>query len=659
MMANPVANDDFFSVDENGTILGDLFAANGGSVDTDPESDPFVITSVNGSAVNVGTEIILASGALLTVNADGSFDYDPNGEFDYLPPPVSGSAYTAFDSFTYEITDGDTAAVTIKLTGLDSDADLLVGTAAAQNLNGGGGLNDTLTYAASTSAVMVNLSSSGYHGGGYAQGDATRNVEHLIGSAFNDTLRGSTSSNRLEGGKGADLITGNAGADQLFGGDGDDELDGQAGADFLDGGAGDDVLVDSDGVGNQYFGRSGDDDITAGSGSDVIDGGDDNDNIRAGAGGDSVLGGDGNDTIGGDGGADDMDGGAGIDTLSYAGSASVTINLELGTAIGGHAAGDKIASFENIIGGSDDDFLTGDVGINSLDGGKGDDVLEGGGGADYLSGGDGSDTASYAGSSAGVSIYLNIRAATGGDAQGDTLISIENVTGSDFADLLYGSAVTNRLDGGGGDDEIVGCGGNNDFVGGAGIDEVFYANAIAGVIVDMEANTSGGYANSDTFDGIEDLFGSRYADELYGDAGGNKFDGWQGNDTMSGEAGDDWLIGGLGNDDLAGGIGDDVLAGGFGNDNLNGGEGDDVLVGYGGLDIFIYMDAQFGNDTVMGFQDDFDKFDLTGSGLTFADFTETAAGPGTRLTWFDGSMNHTILIIGVAPGLIDAGDFVW
>ena len=56
------------------------------------------------------------------------------------------------------------------------------------------------------------------------------------------------------------------------------------------------------------------------------------------------------------------------------------------------------------------------------------------GGADTLDGGDGTDTASYEGSSAAVTVSLVAGATnTGGDAEGDTLSNIENLTGSENA----------------------------------------------------------------------------------------------------------------------------------------------------------------------------------------------------------------------------------
>jgi Ca2+-binding RTX toxin-like protein len=91
-------------------------------------------------------------------------------------------------------------------------------------------------------------------------------------------------------------------------------------------------------------------------------------------------------------------------------------------------------------------------------------MLIGGVGADHLDGGAGSDTASYAASAARVVVNLAIGAASGGDAQGDTLTSIENLTGSAFADVLTGDDNANVLTSGAGGDTLTGGGGADLFV---------------------------------------------------------------------------------------------------------------------------------------------------------------------------------------------------
>ncbi|MEX5668226.1 calcium-binding protein, partial [Pseudomonas neuropathica] len=107
---------------------------------------------------------------------------------------------------------------------------------------------------------------------------------------------------------------------------------------------------------------------------------------------------------------------------------------------------------DTLVGTSSADELYGFAGNDSLSGGEGNDLLDGGAGADVLNGGNGIDTASYANSTAGVTVNLVSGAGIGGDAQGDTLTSIETVVGSAFNDNLTASLAGNSLIGGAGND---------------------------------------------------------------------------------------------------------------------------------------------------------------------------------------------------------------
>lgn len=123
-----VAADDQFSTQENAVRTGNLLLDNGGGEDSDPDGPPIQITQINNQALISGQTITLASGALLTVNANGTFSYDPNGQFNHLADASSGASNTtAIDQFTYTIAGGDTATVTITIAGVSSPGDLLLG----------------------------------------------------------------------------------------------------------------------------------------------------------------------------------------------------------------------------------------------------------------------------------------------------------------------------------------------------------------------------------------------------------------------------------------------------------------------------------------------------------------------------------------------------
>ncbi len=124
-----------------------------------------------------------------------------------------------------------------------------------------------------------------------------------------------------------------------------------------------------------------------------------------------------------------------------------------------------------VYGQAGNDTLYGRAGDDKLRGGAGNDSLEGGTGNDYLDGGTEIDTASYITATAGVSVNLSLTGAqnTGG-AGLDTLVSIENLIGSNFNDSLTGNAGNNVLSGLGGNDTLTGGDGNNQLTGGAGRD---------------------------------------------------------------------------------------------------------------------------------------------------------------------------------------------
>ena len=83
--------------------------------DTDVDGPSISISQVNGSAFVANSLVTLASGATVVVQANGSYLYSPNGQFEALRPGQTGT-----DSFTYTISDGsltDTATVTITIEG--------------------------------------------------------------------------------------------------------------------------------------------------------------------------------------------------------------------------------------------------------------------------------------------------------------------------------------------------------------------------------------------------------------------------------------------------------------------------------------------------------------------------------------------------------------
>ena len=113
----PLAGDDAFSTNEDSLLSIAALGVLGNDSDVDT-GDSISVAEVNGVAADVGTTISLASGALLTLNADGSFDYDPNNQFETL-----AAGETATDSLSYTISDSsgaiDTATAEITINGVN------------------------------------------------------------------------------------------------------------------------------------------------------------------------------------------------------------------------------------------------------------------------------------------------------------------------------------------------------------------------------------------------------------------------------------------------------------------------------------------------------------------------------------------------------------
>ena len=323
-----------------------------------------------------------------------------------------------------------------------------------------------------------------------------------------------------------------------------------------------------------------------------------NDTLRGEGGADILLGGLGNDTLRGGTGPDLLDGGDGNDSADYRDTdAGVTVNLASGIGTGGTAEGDTLLAIEHIYGSDFDDTLIGSDQNNTLlglggndllSGLGGNDILRGGTGPDLLDGGDGNDSADYRDTDAGVTVNLASGIGTGGTAEGDTLLAIEHIYGSDFDDSLTGSDQDNTLLGLGGNDLLSGLGGNDILRGGTGLDlldggdgndSADYRDTDAGITVNLATGIAlGGTAEGDTLLAIEHIYGSDFDDSLTGSdedntllgLGGNDLlSGLEGNDTLRGEGGADILLGGLGNDTLRGGTGPDLLDGSDGNDSAD------------------------------------------------------------------------------------------
>ena len=509
----------------------------------------------------------------------------------------------------------------------------------------------------------------------------------INGTTGNDTLTSGNAADTLNGLGGDDLLNGGGGNDRLFGGDGTDTLIGGNGNDSLDGGAGIDTaeysasgsavtvnLVTGSGSGGDAAG----DTLT---GVENVIGSGQNDSLTGDAGGNALSGGAGNDTLIGGAGADTLSGGAGTDRVDYAGStAGVTVNLVAGLGAGGDAAGDVLSGIEDLVGSGLADSLTGDAAANQIFGGSGadtliggtgndslyggndNDVLNGGAGSDRVEGGSGVDTADYGTSVAGVAVNLQNGSASGGDAAGDTLTGVENLTGTRFADTLTGDGGANVLTGASGNDVLNAGNGSDTLAGGAGADTLYggegmdfldYSASGAGVSINLATGAaSGGDATGDVLAGADGIFGSAFNDTLtgfdnqglVGDVYWNEIYGAAGNDSISLGDGEDFGYGGADNDTVLGGGGNDVVEGGDGNDSLFGGTGNDTVAGDAGNDV---LDGGDGNDQTFG---------GTGNDSVTGGAGNDSLDGGDGADTLSGGLGGDVLYGAAGSDTVDAGD---
>ncbi|QRF68047.1 beta strand repeat-containing protein [Ponticoccus alexandrii] len=552
-----------------------------------------------------------------------------------------------------------------RLTGTDG-VNVLEGGLGADILDGRAG-GDYASYASSGAAVNVSLL-TGYAAGGDAVGDVFISIEGLIGSRFGDILNGSNGVNVLEGGRGADTLNGNGGIDTLSYKSSNAAVNVSLETGYASGGdATGDVFTSMENLSGSRF-------------NDQLSG-DDNAQVLTGSFGDDLL--------RGRGGADRLYGGEGSDTASYsdAGTA-VNVSLLTGYTSGADAAGDTFFSIENLEGSRHDDVLNGSNeanilrglgGADTLRGYDGDDVLIGGAGGDDLQGGAGFDTASYASSGAGVNVSLLTGYSAGGDAAGDSFISIEGLVGSRFDDILNGSDGDNILEGGRGADVLRGYGGSDtaSYAASEGYVNISLATGFAG-------GGSGSHAIGDTFQSIENLIGSKFDDILNGSAADNILEGGAGADILRGYAGSDTVSyaasagfvnislatgyagGGAGShaigdsfesiENVIGSRFDDIISGTSGVNTIMAGQGNDQIRGYGGADRFVFGDG-FGTDMILDYQDGLDLLVFEGHSSVsgFADISVADVGQDVRISDLQGNM---IILTGQA-GNIDADDFLF
>ena len=484
--------------------------------------------------------------------------------------------------------------------------DILTGGVGADTIDGGEG-TDTASYSDSLVGVRVDLDLitaqqdfDGTHGFAANQNDAVSDtlsgIENIIASNHNDWLTGDSNNNELQGGEGDDRLVGGANADTYAFNAGDDNdriVDDGGKVVFLQG-TGDDyadatytfdysgvdvrLTVAKDGstlntiVFSQYS-----------SGFNFYTRSSDGRETRLSLEPPPILGSKSSPFVATNN-ADTFTGSAGADWVSYAGSGSgvnVDLRTDPATVSNGWAAGDTLTGINNLIGSDYVDTLSGDSSPNFFEGGQGDDVLAGGGGDDtyVFNPVDGNDTINDDGGKVifdqGThNRYTGVKAYhfEYNDA-GNVVLRVIKIFGASVLNTIVFSTHPSDFtfytrDSDGTENEIsvtlpanrgssfVATDSADSFTGTGISDTVSYAGSNEGVTIDLSATpiaASGGWADSDTLTGIENLVGSDYVDTLTGNNDANTLEGGVGDDILEGKGGRDNYIFGptSGNDKIS------------------------------------------------------------------------------------------------------------
>jgi len=473
--------------------------------------------------------------------------------------------------------------------------DVLLPGAYTTAIDGGDGY-DLVDFSGDPQGVIVDLAAGTVESG---RSLPIRGVEMVTGTDFADRLTGDFNANRFTGGLGDDTLAGGAGGDMAIFSVASSTISVTATMTGL-------IVASADGndlvLSDIETFRFSDGDLTfdevlamALPAADVI--GDETgqvlegtllgENISALGGSDWIRPGPGNDTI---------DGGAGSDMVDFLNTPpdparsnlDFMLELDLGAGTANLFGGDRniLIDIERATGTVFADLMRGDAGANHLRGlgdydwflaTTGNDTIDGGNGQDMISfvewGGNDTPTVTDIFNITsldfnGIRIDLSDPTTNTNLAAGQTLISIERVTGSSYQDIFFGDENQNDFRGLGGYDFFVSSdGGRERYFGGDGVDTVTYFNAPGavtaslrnGAVVDGQQTGYGsqGWAARDLYFGIENLIGSRHDDRLTGSEARNQLNGLAGDDFLFGYGGIDYLKGGEGNDTINGGAGSD------------------------------------------------------------------------------------------------------
>ena len=496
--------------------------------------------------------------------------------------------------------------------------------------------------------------------------DVLINVQSATGGSGDDTIIGNSFNNILNGGIGADSLTGGAGNDTYV-------VDSIGDVVTEAAGQGVDTVIAS----THYRLAENVENLTLTGSADLQAYGNSDAN--------TLTGNAGNDLLNGEGGADTMLGGAGNDVY-FVDNIGDQVVENPGEGIDAVLSMAHFRLSENVealvLQGSADLQGYGNSGDNLLYGNAGANLLDGGAGADFMFGGAGNDV--YFVDNAADGVFENAGEGT------DVVLSTAHFRLADNVEALvlqgnadlqgYGNSDANVLFGNAGNNILNGEGGADAMIGGAGNDIYFVDNAGDFVFENAGEGTDAVFStahfrlseNVETLvlQGSADLqgYGNSDVNTIYGNTGSNLLNGEGGADIMLGGAGNDvYFVDNIGDrvienlndgtdavfstidytltanvetlvlqgsDNLsgAGNASSNSIHGNAGDNQLNGGAGADVLIGNAGDDTFVFNAGQANGDTIIDFAGNgasagdtlsFVGFGTAGDGATFTQIGAT------------------------------------
>ncbi|MGQ0825585.1 MAG: hypothetical protein ACT4OX_11280 [Actinomycetota bacterium] len=443
------------------------------------------------------------------------------------------------------------------------ETDTFSGTTGAESFDGGGGLNDTVSYADAghdTVGVTVTLPEPDQETTVPGEGDKIKNIENVWGGGAADTLTGSSLNNIIRGRRGNDTLDGQGGEDTF---DVSEKDSTQAVWVTLPeiGASAASAIFRNVNVENERDSVKNFENVTGGAGGDRITG-----NAVANV----LLGMGGNDFLDGVGGPDVMNGGADNDTINYdvnqftpyRRTQGVKVSIADGANDGAVNEKDDVQTSpgnDTIVGTAFNDTFVPEMANRHA---SRTNTFKGQGGT--------TDLVDYAATTTRVLARLDGTPRSGFDANGDGIAdqtdtlhpTIEYILGGRNNDALYGNSSNNLIIGFDGDDLLQGGLGNDVLIGGVGTNVLSYQDHDQAHPIDVTLPApgstiktkvpAGAPAEEDSLWDFTHLYGGAGSDTLTGNSQANTIVGAGGDDKLDGKVGNDNFYSEPGGDEVHG-----------------------------------------------------------------------------------------------------------